>query len=295
MTRLIEIEGGLVRVVDKTTEYQVPLAEWLSKIEKRNPIATPVLPVGTRAMYWDQTDLSNQMLVVLIEEQPKIIHMDYGDRIHELSIPYTRFFFYATTSDPTNQLAWRLNNYRVFWSKKQYEDPDHYDMIPALLPNVYEDGRICFGSTGANAEQSLANRLNQTCNEFYSSRFNNDLIIRRPNNARGYRQWERMTVNNPTGWMEWPDFNPDLGYHQFSSFNSLTRDARIRIQDRFAPMVSPEPIAAVPVGASFGRLNEWIDLLDNSQRDRLLQAMLTDRALHNERYESPVIEEEDDE
>lgn len=294
MTRLIEIEGGLVRVIDRAVEYEVPMTEWLSHIERRNPLATPVLPVGTRAMYWDNTDLSNQVFVVLIEQQPQLMRMDFDNQVRELSLPFSRFFFAATTTDPTNTLAWHLSNYKVFWSNRQYDDPNTRDMIPALLPNVYRDGRICFGSTGADAEQSLANRLTQTVNEFYISRFNRDLAIRRPNGARTYREWVRMTETNPTGWMDWQDWDAGLGWHDFRSFNDLTRDARITMNDRFAPMLAAEPIEPVPLGASFGRLNEWVNALDNSQRDRLLQTMLTDRALNNDRYETPVEEEEND-
>jgi Prokaryotic E2 family D len=294
VAQVIEIENGLVRLVERSVQYSVPMTDWLDKIEKRNPIATPVLPVGTRAVYWDQTDLTAQTFVVLIEQQPQMIRMDFDNMIRELSIPYTRFFFVATTDDPTNTLAWRLTNYKVFWAKAQYADPTVKDMIPALLPNVYEDGRICFGSTGADASQTLANRLNQTCNEFYVSRFNHDLTIRRPNGARTYREWERMTQNNSTGWMDWRDFDPALGYHTFRSYDDLVRQARVTMNDRFAPMLAAEPIPDIPLGASFGRLNEWLETLDSSQRDRLLQAMLADRALNNERYEAPVEPEEDE-
>jgi hypothetical protein len=292
MSQKIVIEGGLVRVVNEEIQYSVSMADWLSKIERRIPIETPVLPVGTRAVYWDQTSLENQTLSVLIEVQPQIMRMDFNGDIIELSIPYTRFFFVAKTNDPTNNMAWRLQNYRVFWSHKQYSNKNDRDMIPALLPNVYDDGRICFGSTGANADQSLADRLNQTVNEFFVSRFNRDLVIRRPNRARTWRLWQRMTISNPTGWMEWSDWDPATGEHMRYSYGDLTGN----MQDRFEPMVAAEPIAPVPLGASFGRLREWIDTLDNSQRDRLLQAMLTDRALNNERYDTlPEFEEDEDE
>jgi len=304
MTAVIEIENGLVSMVDRTVRFQVPMKDWLDQIEKRNPLFTPVLPVGTRGVYWDQTDLTNQKLLVLIEMQPQIINMDfsaqYGEStIHRLSIPWTRFFFYATTTDPTNTMAWRLNDYRVFWAKRQYNDPTERDMIRALLPNVYGDGRICFGSTAANMDQSLAQRLDQTVNEFYVSRFNRDLTIYRPNGARTWRTWERMTEKDPTGWMEWDDLDPVKGGHQFYSFDSLATEQRVGMTSRFSPMVAAEPIPEVPIGATFGRLQQWLnDMGDtpeaNSQRDRLLQAMLRDRALNNERYMTPSTEEDDD-
>jgi hypothetical protein len=295
VTQIIEIENGLVKLVEKSTQYSIPLADWVSKIEKRSPIRTPVLPTGTRAVHWDPTDLNNQSLVVLIEREPHIMRMDYGGEVRRLSVPWTRFFFYCSTTDPTNRLSWNLADYRVYWSKSRYSDPAERDMIAALLPNVYEDGRICFGSTGANADQSLADRLDQTVNDFFVSRFNDDLHIRRPNRARTYRQWMRMTENNPTGWTEWEDWDPNNGYHTFVAFDDLVA-RRTVISDRFSPMIARDPIPEVPLGATFGRLQEWLDGLDQSQRSRLMTAMLTDRALHNERYEDVVeVEEDEDE
>ena len=292
MVQRVVIENSLVSIEERTVLYQVPISEWLPRIEKRSPIRTPVLPLGTRSVIWDDTDLTNQRLMVLIEEQPKIIRMNFLGGIHELSIPWTRFFFYAHTSDPTNTLAWNLADYRVFWSKSQYRDPALADMIPAMLPNVYPDGRICFGSTGADMDQTLAERLNQTCNEFYVSNFNRDLTIRRPDSARSYRAWERMTQKDPTGWTKWTDWDPNNGLHQFFSFDSLLAGNRIpNIRDgRNAPMIAADGIPDVPMGATIGRINEWLDQFDNSQRDRLLQAMLRDRALNNERYETDISE-----
>lgn len=298
MTQRVVIENDLVSVEEVSVAYQVPLTDWLPRIEKRNPISTPVLPLGTRGVIWDQTDLTDQKLIVLIEQQPQIIRMNFYGTIHELSIPWTRFFFYATTNDPTNTMSWHLADYRIFWAKSQYRDPATPDMIQALLPNVYADGRICFGSTGADMEQTLAERLNQTCNEFYVSNFNRDLTIRRPDGARSYRTWERMTQKDPTGWMKWTDFDPNMGMHHFYSFDSLLAGQRIpNIQaQRLAPMIAADPIPDVPMGATIGRITQWLDGFDNSQRDRILQAMLRDRALNNERYETAIedLMEEDD-
>lgn len=275
MSTVIEIENGLVSVIERNVNTQVSLTDWMSKIEKRSPITTPVLPLGTRAVHWDQTDLRAQRLIVLIEQQPQIINLNFEGDIHRLSIPYTRFFFYCTTTDPSNRLAWRLDDYRIYWAKSQYNDPVTRDMIPALVPNVYPDGRICFGSTGADANQSLAQRLNQTCNEFYISEFNSDLTIRRPNQGRGWRQWERMTATDPTGWMKWRDFDPMVGWHTYKSFETCVADAGVTLPSvaRLDPMIAAEPIPPVPIGASFGRIREWTEPMLPSQRARLLSTL----------------------
>lgn len=297
MTIIIEIEGGLVNVVERVVTASIPIGEWLPHIEKRNPIHVPTLPPGTRAMSWDPRDPNDQILSVLIELQPSIIQMDYQGDIRTLSVPYTRFFFEARTSNAQDNMLWSLTNYRIFWAKTEYEDPDKKDMIAALLPNVYEDGRICFGSTGADVNQTLAKRLSQTVNEFYASQFNNDLAIRRPQGARGWRQWERMTQNDPTGWMEWSDLDPSQGIHMMRSYNNLIQQTATQGIGRFEPMVAANPIPEVPIGASFGRVQQWIDetsVTFTAGPERILQALLADRRMNPERYAIPVDEEDDD-
>lgn len=297
MLQTIEIENGLVSLIEKSISYSVPLADWLPKIEKRAPINTPVLPSGTRAVSWDPSDLNSQKLNVLIELQPTIINMNFGGIVRHLSIPFTRFMFWASTADPTNNLAWRLEDYRIYWAKTRYQNPDTRDMIPALIPNVYSDGRICFGSTGANADQSIADRLDQTVSEFYISNFNNDLTIRRPNAARSYRQWERMTEKDPTGWMEWRDWDETQISHERYSFNNVINNRGNATVGRFSPMIAPDAIPPVPLGASFGRLQEWLDDLEGSQRGLLLRAMQDDIEFRPERYAAQEAspENEDDE
>jgi hypothetical protein len=295
MTQVIEIEGGLVRLVERTINYSVPMKDWLERIEKRNPITTPTLPVGTRALFWDPRDLSRQHFVVLIEQQPQIINMDYQGEQRRLSIPYSRFFFYASTNDPTNNTAWSLNNYRVFWSNQQYNSPTDTDMIAALLPNVYHDGRICFGSTGANANQTLAQRLNQTVNEFYVSRFNDDLTIRRPNGARTYREWMRMTENDPTGWMNWREWDVNAGYGGVYSYDILMSEIGLDRPDaRFEPMLAADPIPDVPIGATFGRLNEWLEALPQAGRARLFEAVTRNQQANPDNFVAPPPEVDDD-
>ena len=90
---------------------------------------------------------------------------------------------------------------------------------------------------------------------------------------------------------------PNTTTHGTYSFDSIANNARITQNlsaARLSPMISAEPIPEVPMGATFGRLQQWLDELNDSQRDRLLQAMLRDRALNNERYATPATEEEDD-
>lgn len=266
MARIIEIDGGLVSIVSRSVETSIPLEEWVQSIERRSPLMLPTLPVGTKAVYYDPTDRNQERFAVLIERDPHIFTMNYGTRNYELSLPYVRFFFQATTRNPESNLEWSLTDYRVFFAKTPYVNPSTSDMIAALLPNVYEDGRICFGSTAADADQTIAQRLNQTVNEFFLSRFNGDLHIRRPNGAPSYTSWLAMTQNDPTAWVDWTDWSNPSRW----SLEMLARN--MRPESRFEPMVAADPIPEVPLGATFGRITEWLQTMTPIQRTRFIAA-----------------------
>lgn len=271
MAQIIQIENGLVQLIDHTVRQSVPLEEWLPRIEKRSPIYTPVLPTNARAVWWDPTDLTNQRLMLLLEVQPQIIHMTLRGVTRELSIPWTRFVFYAKTNNAHSN-AWTLNDYRVFWAKSRYSDPALTDMIPALVPNVYGDGRICFGNTGVRADMTLADRLDQTVNEFYVSNFNHDLSIRYPNDWTGYTNWVRMTRADPTAWINWPDFDNNNHNNQHFSWTNINERFMNEEDRRDTVVINADPIPPLALGATFGRIADWIRDLTDDQRHRLLLA-----------------------
>jgi hypothetical protein len=290
MNQIIEIENGLVRLVTRTVEHTVPLEDWMPLIEKRGIIRMPALPVGTRAVIWDPTDLQNQKMAVLIEQEPQIIGLRFFDDIHTVSLPYMRFFFNCITSDITNNIMWQLSDYRCFMAEHQYRNDEEEDMIAALLPNIYQDGRICFGSTAPDANQTIGDRLTQIVNEFWLSGFNNDLTIRRPNNARGWTQWERMTETDPTGWTNWRDWEP--GAHGRFSFRNLA--SNVGMTSRSDEVIVPDAIPPLPLGASFGRVEEWIQSLNNGQRARLIQTTTALAGIQPEDFVAPATTDDDD-
>ena len=269
MTRHIKIEGDLVTLVETSDVSTIALADWLPQIERRAPIYTPVMPTGTRAVWWDPTDLSTQKLVMLVEREPMTISMDLSGAAHNpmrLSIPWTRFMFYATTNNPQNNANWTLYDYRMMWSRSRFQSETLKDMTPALVPNIYEDGRICFGSTGVDATMSLADRIDSTVNGFYLTRFNRDLGIRYPNGWNGYTNWRRMTEENPTGWTEWPDLNPVGSVRHMYSWEDVCQSFNV-VPDRNAvPTIAADGIPPLALGATFGRIQDWLGTLSPRQR-----------------------------
>lgn len=263
MTDTIVIENDLVKHIRTEVVSQVSLLEWMPYIEKKAVIETPVLPTGTRKIRWDPTG-AEQHLAILIEQEPQMVNMNFEETIFRISIPYTRFIFDLWTTDPTNNMSWTIDDYRIFWSKFKYTNPLTKDMTAALMPNVYNDGRICFGSTAADMDQSLSERLDQTVNEFWVSQFNRDLTIRRPREYSDFRAWQKASLENQSIWTKWVDLDTSQTPNAVNGYMGNSRDSR------FQEMVAADPIPAVPLGATFGRITEWWAEMSTNQRNRLL-------------------------
>lgn len=267
----LRIEGDLVQEIEENVISQVALHDFLPLIERRPGVHTPILPTNTRAVYWDSSNPETQKLFMLIEREPQIITMSHHveDRnpakMYRLSIPWSQFFFAATTSDPMRPGSYILQQYKVFWTKQRMTDPKARNMIPALVPNIYDDGRICFGDTAVDANQPFSDRMDATINNFYINDFNNHLTIKYPNNWRGWKEWVEMSEKAPTDWINWPNW--DNGKHRLNSWESLTNTA---IEDRTELVIANDGIAPLNLGATWGAANEWWLSLNNNQRARLL-------------------------
>ena len=289
MTQEIRIIGDLVQVVDISVSRAIPLADWLPLIERRLPVSLPVLPSSTRAVWWDPRS-NIQHLIIMLEREPFVAHIRFRERTYAISIPWTRMIFHATTDNPAIEYSWRLDDYKIFWAKNRYTDPNATDMIPALLPNVYRDGRICFGSTGISADNSLADRLDMTINGFYATTFNTDLTIRYPAPYGGMRAWQMATRRDPLVWMTWPDLDLDDHTHDHYSWANISREFGQEEGARNIPIVAPDPIPAIPMSPSFGRVHDWINTLTPYARNALRRAL----AILPVDPEVLVPEEEDD-
>ena len=267
MTQIIKIQGELVTIEETVVQAAVPLADWLNKIERITPVWTPVLPTNTRAMYWDPRAANDKRITMMMEREPQTISMSFRSRVYRIEIPWSRFLFVASNRADINSVDWSLEDYRVFWALNRYTNPSTEDMIPAVVPNIYRDGRICFGSTGANANQPLADRIDQTINNFYASTFNSDLGIVFPSAYDTYVQWEEATTEGKVNFREWDNFK-NAGF----SWNSAVTAADID-EPRFEMVIVPDPIPPLSLGPSFGRIEEWMSTLTNFERIRLARAV----------------------
>jgi hypothetical protein len=67
-------------------------------------------------------------------------------------------------------------------------------------------------------------------------------------------------------WVNWTDWTT----RSMWSWENLCHEAARTT--RMSPMVSADPIPEVPLGATFGRINQWFDEMDEPTRQRLIVA-----------------------
>lgn len=306
MPQLIEIEGSLARVISREVVFESQLKDMMPFIENRPPITLPIIPSRTRVVHWDATDTAKQTLELLIELEPSLRTLTMqpdpwgrgaagGNKTHKVTLPWTLFHFKMFTTNPTST-SWTFEDYRCFFSKERITDLEQ-DIIPALLPNVFEDGRICFGNTGADAHQTVSDRVDQIVNEWYVSNFNNIGHTRPhylPWGSATFAKWEKETKRSPFAWKDFPEWDPETpegrNHHHYQVkdvFKStLTRTGQIRTEGS---------IPDLPIIPTFGRAEEWLLALDDNQRFRLRQALANVEADRPEAFvaAAEVVDDED--
>lgn len=278
MTQIIEIEGDLVRVVDRSIVTQAPLSEVMPLIERKIPVRSLV----PRSAIWvtlDQNGTSHRQ-GFLCEIPPGIKVITKSGRKFRLAMPWTYMWLVMETAgDTTNPLNWSLTDYRCYHTNQQVVDLQSR-LWTAFLPNVYEDARICFGSTGADAAQPVHTRIDSIVNTWYISQFNNDVHGGRnhplPFNAslpNGWREWVLQTREwGAMAWTKFPEWaitNNDNGVTSFT-VSEVINSGHL---GRMAPITVVDAIPELPMPATFGRSEEWLRGLTRLQRSRLHRAL----------------------
>ena len=292
MAEIIEIENGLVRRkrVDVIAEQR--LEDILPFMERRMPVTAVGLPDNLIAIHYDEQDPNDKKMEVLIELPPKVRTIPLartGVNHHPtIALPWTIFHFAMQThAEGTRGTDWIFNYYRCFFAKESGQNLDQY-VIPALLPNVFESGEICFGNTVHGQPATLGARINQIVNEWYLSNFNNVGHVRPhylPWGERTFDRWEKETETNPNCWQNWPEW--DL---------TDTTQEHLRLRDIFAPnadfkgpIILPDGIPDIPVAPTFGMAEEWLRALEPHQRWRLRVALENIAAEAPNTIQPPVI------
>lgn len=283
MPTILEIEGQLVRTVERNVVNEVPLAEVLQLLEVRPPVILPSLPRNrTIGIYWDESEAPHKQLNIALAVAPTVRLLPLAPAVMvegwepRVALPWTIFVFEVRTDAPTpHGRDWRMNNITFWFSKDEPKGDATDNLIPALLPNVYNTAGICWGDTGVRADQPLNDRIDETINTFYQTIFTHagDIANNWPYYRPTYKRWARETVEVGAGcYRNWTDWDDDRRTHR-----TLTEVLGIKT-DVSVPIVLPDGIPTIPVNPTFGRAEEWIRGLSNLQRMRLETALANIRA-----------------
>jgi hypothetical protein len=279
-TEIIEVEGDLMRLVTRAVQYEIPLKDALPFLVTQQPITFPTEPRSQVFAHFDASNPQAKTLYSLAEIPPGIRNIRKGDRRYRLAMPWTYFWFVSTTSREVSSNSWSLEHYYVFHAKDRYVGLDS-QMIVARLPNVYSSGKICWGTTGAPANLSIADRIDTLVNDWYISTFNFDLDgeVPLPYGEETYRRWVEESRANVSCWQNWPEWS-NTNVEKFStrtllSINGITPSVENITLPAFIPPVETE--------LTFGRWEDWF--LRNTTPEQRGRAFYS---LQNLRADDPI-------
>ena len=262
----VVMEGDLVRIIEVKTVKQANMADFLPLLQTRQPIHIPALPknlshLGANPMPNGDTEVD---LVIEFLPQPRQITWHARDNdptsTFRLAMPWTYFVFNMHTSDAALRTAWTCQNWKVFWTKKKVTSLTD-NMMRVFLPNVYEDGRICFGNLGRAGNTSLAEFVDATVNTFWISTFNNHLTVPLPGDYKNFDEWAADTAVTEACWEKWKM----LDNKKVGTLQEILRGGR----DRFAPVIVEGTIPNVPMPLTFDAIDQWFALMDDNGKARM--------------------------
>ena len=276
------IEGNFIRKEEVISSEVGLVSDLLPRLTKYMPVELSPLPHGTRYIANEPRGNNGQRLWLIVERPPTLQRILYKnvpasvteDAIsYRLNLPWQFFWFVldatVMTTRNEDQVIWSPQTWGVFWSKTPFESLET-EVTWAHMPNCWQNGTICFGSTNVRANESIGHFIDAAINTFYTSEFNKDLDYPWPH--RNMREWERAAEADPEGWVNW-----DLWTHsrlapiqQF--LNNVTEPG---MQFRPAVPAAPDstPIPEMPRFLTFDNLDEWVSNLDTSAKARLAEVL----------------------
>ncbi len=282
----IEMQGNIARLMERRLVREVRLEDVANSLEVSKPVTLPTIARAQVFAHVDESDQTSKKLYVLSEIPAGIKNIsknlgDRGARRYRLAMPWTYIWFACSTTDNIIRGAsWAITDYKIFHAQSRYDginDP----MIVARVPNVYEDGRICWGATGVSPNMSLANRIDQLTNEWYLSRFNTDLdgSVPLPYDEGNYRRWVQETRDNPNCWVSWPEWtNPTVTKYTVAGLLANAGQT-----PRMQEIILADSIPEIPIRLTFGSWEEWWRRLPAEERRRSIISM------ENMRFDDPSI------
>lgn len=267
--QFLQIQNNLAQIVDFRVIRQGRLEDIAPHLEVGNNFSLPTVP-RTAVFASLNIEDGTQTLAFLSEIPPgrkNLVKRQRDGRFfrYRLAMPWTYMW---TTWQSRNGRNWSSMEYRIFHALNRYSGPND-EMIAALLPNVYANGNICWGATGADANQSIGDRVDDLTNNWYLTRFNTDLDGEHglPWGEPNYGRWVRESRENIDCWRSWPEWERAPKY----TVNGLLNGEGF--QSRLERQTVQGAIPEIPAPLTFGRADETMAALTPEQQAILFLAL----------------------
>ena len=215
-TRVLAIEGDLVRLQHTTVEREVRTSDFVREIARIHPLDTGILPGGC-AWYARRENAGRGLVTVhAIERPPGMQAVRFnpdrggpaGGEIETLNLswPNTLWFvrcendaildvFLACTAAPLSEKG---RDTKLF-------------MLP--MPNQYDQGNgaVCLGNLVVDGKQPLAARIDGLVRQILDSCWNHDLLpLFEDTGIEGLEDWAKRSAADP-------EFHGKMRFHEHRS------------------------------------------------------------------------------
>lgn len=269
--RYYRVRKGITDMVEETIVRSAPTAQFAELLSTPRDNNVMFLPANTRHMF---AEGQSGKIAFVIELPPMVRTLSWAGgggqprKQYTLALPWVYFIFAAQRTDPNNiNSPLGMNGWGVFCAPNRVMTVT--DPLKALpVNNVYEDGRICIGTAAAPPGQNIGQHIDNLITAFWNSDFNYDVWPSLPQHI-DYDKWQKDSETDPMCWTKWPWTDNA----RWNLQNRTMLEAAQIAGDRTTLAIAPDPIPDLPMGATFGRVEEWLAGLQQQQRERLTTAM----------------------
>lgn len=203
-TRILTIEGDLVRVERTIVEKEVSAAQFMLEIAKTQPLETGPLPTHCAAFFrWPDRNSGELVTVYLLEHGPGLQKVKYRrpadqdneeSRVVDLVLSWPRtLWFVECLGDVIKD---------VYITVVESPFRQQYQATPLqrlLMPNQYQPtGNLCMGDLTVNTIASLADRIDDLVKQIDESVWNTDLLPSYDGTGiDGLEDWAAKSATNP--------------------------------------------------------------------------------------------------
>lgn len=183
-TDIYEIEGGVVRRVQKTVVAEVEASQFIASLRDGNGVSTGLLPQNCIYFYRQtidpasRVDANSQQFIYVLQTTPRVATVKFkndhaGGRapVEQLrvSLPFVLFFVQASGSGAIGAI------YPACVKKNLESLADSVYILP--LPNIHSsgNGQLCTGNISIRSDAPMHIKVNAFVHSYWTSEFNIDI------------------------------------------------------------------------------------------------------------------------